>query len=61
MTLAPLALPVLKAMLVARVMLELPEPPESPEQPVPLVVPDQLGPLALLVLTVRPRPLVAAC
>ena len=61
MTLAPLALPVLKAMLAARVILELPEPPEPPGQLVPLVVSDQLGPLALLVLTVRPQPLVVAC
>ena len=61
MTLAPLALPVLKVMLVARVMLELPEPPESPEQPVPLVVPDQSGPLAPPALTVRLHPRVAAC
>jgi len=60
-TLAPLALPELKAMLVLRVILVLPELPELPEQPVQLVVPDQLGPLALLVLPVRPQLLVAAC
>ena len=61
MTLAPLALPERRAILAARVILELPELPEDPEQPVPLVALDQLGPLALLVLTVRLQPLVAAC
>jgi hypothetical protein len=60
-TLAPLALPELKAMLAARVIPELPELPEFPEQRVPLVVPEQLGSLALLVPTVRPQPLVAVC
>ena len=56
--LAPQALPELKAMLAAKVILELPE---LPERPVRLELPDQLGPLALLVLTVRPRLLVVAC
>ena len=55
--LAPLALPELKVILAGGV---IPERPERPERPVPLV-PEQLGPLALLVLSVRPRPLVEAC
>jgi hypothetical protein len=58
--LAPLGLPGLKVMLAAGV---IPELPERPEQPVQLVLPEQLGPLALLVLPEQlgPRPLVAAC
>ena len=60
-TLAPLALPELKAILVVRVILGLLELQEPPEQPVPLVLPEQWGPLALLVLAVSREPLAAAC
>ena len=55
--LVPLALPELKVILAAGV---IPELPERPERPAPLV-PEQLGPLALPVLSARPRPLEAAC
>ena len=60
-TLAPPALPELKASLVLRVILELQELQEPLEQPVPLVWLEQLGPRALLVLSVMPEPLAAAC
>jgi hypothetical protein len=56
--LAPLALPVLKVIVVTRVILDSPE---LPGLPVPLVVPGQLDPLALLVWWARPQRLVGAC
>jgi hypothetical protein len=59
--LALLVLAELKAILAARAILGLPELLELPEQRVPLAVPDRLGRLALLVLAVRPEPLVAVC
>ena len=61
LSLAPLALSDLKGILAARVILVFPELPVLPDQPGPLVVPDQLGPPALRVLRGKPQRQVAAC